>query len=140
MARVTLTVSYSLAAEDARHRLAHFDVVVDCFVIVYIQNVLVDSFKVLDISTLSQILNAVLSLFFYGLKAFLSLLQLTPREVQLFLVRKMKHDVSRLASTFRIEFNPAHLWIIYRKAVDRELLETFACQVTNRPCWFLDAT
>jgi len=129
--RVTLTVRHFLAAEEPGYRLAHFDVVVDCFVFVDIQGVLFDSFKVLDISTFSQILDAMLSLFFYGLKAFFCLLQITPREVQLFFVWKMKHDVSRLASTFRIEFNPAHLWIIYRKAIDRELFEPLALQVTN---------
>jgi len=132
VARVTLTVSYFLAAEESGCRLAYFDVVVDGFVCIYIQSVLFHSFKVLDISTLPQILDAMLSLLFYGLKALLSLLQLTPREVQLFLIWKMEHDISRLTSTLRIEFNPTHLWIIYRKAVDRELVETLACQVTNR--------
>ncbi len=131
MTRVTLTVRQFLAAEEPGYRLAHFDVVVDRFVLVDIQGLLFDSFKVLDISTFSKILDTMLSLFFYGLKTFFGLLQSAPREVQLFLIWKVKHDVSRLASTFRIEFNPAHLWIIDRKAVDRELFETLAFQVTN---------
>ena len=131
MTRVTLAVCHLLAFEKPWYRLTYLDVVIDCFVFVDIQSVLFHSVKVLDISTFSQILDAVLSLFFYSFKAFLCLLQCAPREVQLLLVWKMKHDVSGLTSTFRIEFNPAHRRIIYRKTIDRELLETFTLQVTN---------
>ncbi len=79
--RISLTVRHFLAAEDSGYRLVYFDVVVDCFVFVDIQGIVFDSFKVLYISTFSQVFDAVFGMFFYGSKVLFGFLQCTPREV-----------------------------------------------------------
>lgn len=69
MTRVALTWSGFLATEDPGLGLTKLNVVVNRFVSVDGQAFLAYLFKALDVSAFSQILDPMLSLLLYGLKA-----------------------------------------------------------------------